>query len=78
MHGPAPGLVAAGAAAAPEDGQDTPETWEHSVEVQVPFLQKLLKNFKLLPVVMGEADPAQVAGAGRGSMTRRLLSPVPT
>jgi len=25
------------------------ETWEHSVEVQVPFLQKVLKNFKLLP-----------------------------
>ena len=47
--------------AAPEFGQDTPETWEHSVEVQVPFLQKVLKNFKILPVVMGEADPAQVA-----------------
>ena len=41
----------------PEPGQDTPETWEHSVEVQVPFLQKVLKNFKLLPVVIGEADP---------------------
>ena len=49
--------------AAPEAGQDTPETWEHSVEVQVPFLQKVLKNFKILPVVIGEADPAQVAKA---------------
>ena len=48
---------------APEEGQDTPETWEHSVEVQVPFLQKVLKNFKLLPVVIGEADPEQVAKA---------------
>ena len=46
---------------APEPGQDTPETWEHSVEVQVPFLQKVLKNFKLLPVVVGEADPEQIA-----------------
>jgi MEMO1 family protein len=46
---------------APEEGEDTPETWEHSVEVQVPFLQKTLKNFKLLPVVVGEVDPAQVA-----------------
>ena len=46
---------------APEAGQDTPETWEHSVEVQVPFLQKTLKNFKLLPVVVGEVDPAQAA-----------------
>ena len=44
---------------APEAGQDTPETWEHSVEVQVPFLQKVLKHFKLLPVVIGEADPAR-------------------
>ncbi len=49
--------------AAPEEGRDTPETWEHSVEVQVPFLQKVLKNFKLLPVVVGEADPEQMAKA---------------
>ncbi len=49
--------------AAPEPGQDTPETWEHSVEVQVPFLQQVLKDFKLLPVVIGEADPAQLAKA---------------
>jgi MEMO1 family protein len=46
---------------APGAGQDTPETWEHSVEVQVPFLQRVLKNFQLLPVVIGEPDPAQVA-----------------
>jgi hypothetical protein len=46
---------------APEAGQDTPETWEHSVEVQVPFLQKVLKNFQILPVVIGQADPTQVA-----------------
>ena len=26
---------------------------EHSVEVQIPFLQKTLKNFKIVPVVMG-------------------------
>jgi AmmeMemoRadiSam system protein A len=48
---------------APPEGQDTPETWEHSVEVQVPFLQKVLKRFDLLPVVIGEADPSQVAKA---------------
>jgi MEMO1 family protein len=47
----------------PEPGQDTPETWEHSVEVQVPFLQKVLKDFKLLPIVVGEADPEQIAKA---------------
>ncbi|MCM8789925.1 MAG: AmmeMemoRadiSam system protein B, partial [Candidatus Omnitrophica bacterium] len=29
---------------------------EHSVEVQLPFLQKVLKDFKLVPVIMGETD----------------------
>jgi MEMO1 family protein len=48
---------------APAAGEDTPETWEHSVEVQVPFLQKVLKDFKILPVVFGDADPEQVARA---------------
>ena len=45
----------------PAEGEDTPDTWEHSDEVQVPFLQKTLKNFKLLPIVLGEVDPEQVA-----------------
>ena len=58
---------------APEAGQDTPETWEHSVEVQVPFLQKVLKNFKLLPVVVGEADPAQVAKALAAQIDDRTI-----
>ena len=48
---------------APEPGQDTPETWEHSAEVQVPFLQKVAGNFKLLPVLLGEVNPDQVAKA---------------
>jgi hypothetical protein len=42
---------------------DTADTWEHSVEVEIPFLQKTLKNFQLIPVVMGEVDPAQAAAA---------------
>jgi MEMO1 family protein len=46
---------------APAAGQDTPDTWEHSDEVQVPFLQKTLGPFKLLPVVMGEVEPEQAA-----------------
>jgi AmmeMemoRadiSam system protein B/AmmeMemoRadiSam system protein A len=46
---------------APATGEDTPDTWEHSGEVQVPFLQTVLKNFKLLPIVIGEADPEQAA-----------------
>jgi MEMO1 family protein len=48
---------------APAVGEDTPETWEHSVEVQVPFLQKVLKDFNILPVVFGDADPEQIAKA---------------
>lgn len=48
---------------APAEGQDTPETWEHSAEVQVPFLQRTLTHFALLPVIFGEVDPAQVAKA---------------
>jgi hypothetical protein len=46
---------------APVPGEDTPDTWEHSVEVQVPFLQKTLTNFTILPVVFGEVDPEQAA-----------------
>lgn len=41
---------------APARGQDTPETWEHSVEVQVPFLQRVVRNFKILPVIVGQED----------------------
>jgi len=45
----------------PPAGEETPETWEHSVEVQVPFLQRTLKQFEILPVTYGQADPAEVA-----------------
>jgi AmmeMemoRadiSam system protein A len=48
---------------APELGDDTADTWEHSDEVQVPFLQKTLKNFQLLPVVCGDIDTAKAATA---------------
>lgn len=36
---------------------------EHSVEVQLPFLQKMLKNFKVVPIVYGQVDPQQLAAA---------------
>jgi MEMO1 family protein len=48
---------------APPLGKDTPETWEHSLEVQLPFLQRALTNFELVPAIVGEADPALVARA---------------
>jgi AmmeMemoRadiSam system protein B/AmmeMemoRadiSam system protein A len=50
-------------AKAPPAGQDTPETWEHSGEVQVPFLQRALPKAELVPVVLGQVDPAAVAKA---------------
>jgi hypothetical protein len=46
---------------APAPGEDTPETWEHSIEVQLPFLQRIVQDFQLVPVIFGEADPAQAA-----------------
>ncbi len=33
---------------------------EHSLEVQLPFLQRLLKDFTLVPLVVGDADPTTV------------------
>lgn len=40
---------------------DTPETWEHSLEVQLPFLQRTLKNFSIVPIVFGRVDPKAAA-----------------
>ena len=34
---------------------------EHSLEVQVPFLQEVLGTFILVPLVVGDASPAEVA-----------------
>ena len=45
----------------PPFGQDTPHTWEHSLEVQLPFLQKTLKDFLLVPTVLRDADTEGVA-----------------
>ncbi|MEO1765903.1 AmmeMemoRadiSam system protein B [Thiobacter aerophilum] len=35
--------------------------WEHSLEVQLPFLQKVLDEFTLVPLVVGDATPEEVA-----------------
>ncbi|MDX1344392.1 MAG: AmmeMemoRadiSam system protein B [Sedimenticolaceae bacterium] len=34
---------------------------EHSLEVHLPFLQRTLDAFTLVPLVIGQADPAEVA-----------------
>lgn len=40
---------------------DATHTFEHSLEVQVPFLQMVLERFTLLPVVVGQATTTEVA-----------------
>ena len=35
---------------------------EHSLEVQLPFLQKVLSSFSLVPLAVGDASVAEVAG----------------
>ncbi len=35
---------------------------EHALEVQLPFLQRILGDFTLLPVLVGDADPLEVQG----------------
>jgi len=45
----------------PPLGEDTPETWEHSLEVQLPFLQCTLNDFSIVPIVFGQVDPERVA-----------------
>lgn len=40
---------------------DEAHQWEHSLEVQLPFLQKVLKQFTLVPLVIGQVDDTQVS-----------------
>ena len=41
--------------------RDDAHAWEHSLEVQLPFLQSVLDDFTLVPIVVGPADPDAVA-----------------
>ncbi len=41
---------------------DAAHAEEHCLEVQLPFLQLLLADFSLIPVVVGKCDPQRVAG----------------
>ena len=34
---------------------------EHSIEVHLPFLQEMLQHFELVPIVVGDAAPAEVS-----------------
>ena len=37
---------------------------EHSLEVELPFLERVLRNFKLVPIVMGEQSYATSRAGG--------------
>ncbi len=32
------------------------DKWEHSIEIELPFLQRILKDFEVVPVIVGEID----------------------
>ena len=40
---------------------DAPHEPEHALEVELPFLQSVLPSFQLVPLVVGDAAPQQVA-----------------
>jgi MEMO1 family protein len=40
---------------------DVAHEQEHSLEVHIPFLQKVLNDFTLIPLLVGDAEPEQVA-----------------
>lgn len=40
---------------------DAAHALEHSLEVQLPFLQTVLQQFRIVPFAVGDATPAQVA-----------------
>jgi AmmeMemoRadiSam system protein B len=42
---------------------DAPHAQEHSLEVQLPFLQVLLDEFQVLPIAAGDATAREVAAA---------------
>ena len=44
---------------------DAPHAPEHALEVELPFLQALLRSFTVAPLVVGEASPQETAEALR-------------
>lgn len=51
---------------------------EHSLEVQLPFLQMLLSNFELIPLVVGDASPKQVQQVLEQQWTENTLTVIST
>ena len=47
------------------DYDETAHLHEHSIEVQIPFLQKRFQGFKILPICMGLQDEQTAVEVGR-------------
>lgn len=57
---------------------DKAHAQEHSLEVHLPFLQMIFEDFKLVPLVVGEAGPAEVGAVIErlwGGPVRRVATP---
>lgn len=57
---------------------DAPHAREHSLEVELPFLQTVLGSFELVPLSVGEATPAEVAAVIERLADERTLVVVST
>jgi AmmeMemoRadiSam system protein B/AmmeMemoRadiSam system protein A len=42
-------------------GNERPDTFEHALEVELPFLQRAIGDFRLVPLICGEVDPEEAA-----------------
>jgi len=51
---------------------DTPHMPEHSLEVELPFLQRLLEDFTIVPLLVGDASPER--WSSRGCLASELCS----
>ncbi len=78
VSGATSSVVEAGLDPEPEFGEDTPETWEHSAEVEVPFLQKTLTNFSVVSIITGEVDTERLAQALANRLDNKTLLVVST
>ena len=56
------GEAAARALSLPQvERNDAAHALEHSLEVQLPFLQTVLEDFRIVPLAVGDATPSEVA-----------------
>jgi AmmeMemoRadiSam system protein B len=50
--------------------QGAPHEPEHALEVELPFLQTVLSSFRLVPLVVDDAAPLEVAHLLRTTLRR--------